>query len=134
MTRSEKHQSWSKDLAAYREATKQTDLGSAMSKFHTILDRVNSVIESSEKEEIDWPKTRKLTNPKTGDIAICWGNKFHNWDGPALYPKGNKKQGEYYLYGIRYEVEEWKEMKKQWEGLPWYKTPAILMDAGTARN
>ena len=67
-------------------------------------------------------------------IAICWGNKFHNWDGPALYPEGNKRKGEYYLYGIRYEVEEWKEMKKQWDGLPWYKTPAILMDAGSARN
>ena len=59
---------------------------------------------------------------------------LHNWDGPALFPKGDKKQGEYYLYGIRYEAEEWKEMKKQWEGLPWYKTPAILMDAGSARN
>lgn len=110
-----------------------TPLNAAMVKFTKRLKEWESNYESI-IDESDYPKTRKLTNPKTGDIAICWGNKFHNWDGPALYPKGNKKQGEYYLYGIRYEMEDWKEMKKQWDGLPWYKTPAILMDAGTARN
>ena len=133
MTREQRNEYHNKELRDYFERDNPTPLTSAMLKFTKHLkeweDNYEPIIDESE-----YPKTRKLTNPKTGDIAICWGNKFHNWDGPALYPEGNKRKGEYYLYGIPYEVEEWKEMKKQWDGLPWYKTPAILMDAGTARN
>ena len=78
--------------------------------------------------------TKILKTPEGVKISY-FDNKLHSWDVPAIrYPKAMKKKDEYYLYGIRYEAEEWKEMKKQWEGLPWYKTPAILMDAGSARN
>ena len=133
MTREQRNKYFEKELRDYWERNNDIPLNKAMIKFAKRLKEWENNYESI-IDESDYPKTRKLTNPKTGDIAICWGNKFHNWDGPALYPEGNKKQGEYYLYGIRYDVEEWKEMKKQWEGLPWYKTPAILMDAGTARN
>lgn len=133
MTREQRNKYFEKELRDYWKENNDTPLNAAMIKFAKRLKEWENNYESI-IDESDYPKTRKLTNPKTGDIAICWGNKFHNWDGPALYPKGNKKQGEYYLYGIRYEMEDWKEMKKQWDGLPWYKTPAILMDAGTARN
>ena len=133
MTREQRNKYFEKELRDYWERNNDSPLNKAMIKFAKRLKEWENNYESI-IDESDYPKTRKLTNPKTGDIAICWGNKFHNWDGPALYPGGNKRQGEYYLYGIRYEMEEWKEMKKQWDGLPWYKTPAILMDAGTARN
>jgi hypothetical protein len=133
MTREQRNKHFEKELRDYWDGNNDTPLNEAMVKFTKRLKEWENDYEPI-IDESEYPKTRKLTNPKTGDIAICWGNKFHNWDGPALFPKGNKKQGEYYLYGIRYEMEEWKEMKKQWEGLPWYKTPAILMDAGSARN
>jgi hypothetical protein len=133
MTREQRNKHFEKELRDYWDGNNDTPLNEAMVKFTKRLKEWENDYEPI-IDESEYPKTRKLTNPKTGDIAICWGNKFHNWDGPALFPKGDKKQGEYYLYGIRYEMEEWKEMKKQWEGLPWYKTPAILMDAGTARN
>ena len=133
MTREQRNKHFEKELRDYWDGNNDTPLNEAMVKFTKRLKEWENDYEPI-IDESEYPKTRKLTNPKTGDIAICWGNKFHNWDGPALFPKGNKKQGEYYLYGIRYEMEEWKEMKKQWEGLPRYKTPAILMDAGSARN
>lgn len=133
MTREQRNEYHNKELRDYFERDNLTPLTEAMLKFQKHLKEWENNYESI-IDESEYPKTRKLTNPKTGDIAICWGNKFHNWDGPALYPEGNKRKGEYYLYGIPYEVEEWKEMKKQWDGLPWYKTPAILMDAGSARN
>lgn len=133
MTREQRNEYHNKELRDYFERDNLTPLTEAMLKFQKHLKEWESNYEPT-IDESEYPKTRKLTNPKTGDIAICWGNKFHNWDGPALYPEGNKRKGEYYLYGIPYEVEEWKEMKKQWDGLPWYKTPAILMDAGSARN
>ena len=133
MTREQRNEYHNKELRDYFERDNPTSLTEAMLKFTKHLKEWDENHEPT-IDESEYPKTRKLTNPKTGDIAICWDNKFHNWDGPAFYPEGNKRQGEYYLYGIRYEMEEWKEMKKQWEGLPWYKTPAILMDAGSARN
>ena len=133
MKRSEKLELFNEQLANYREATKNTEMGSAMQKFAVSLKLVNDRIESEEKQEEEWPKERKFKTPD-GDICVIWGNKFHNWEGPAYIPGGNKKLAEYHLYGIQYSFEEWKEMKKQWEGLPWYKTPAILADAGTARN
>ena len=133
MTREQRNKHFEKELRDYWDGNNDTPLNEAMVKFTKRLKEWENDYEPI-IDESEYPKTRKLTNPKTGDIAICWGNKFHNWDGPALFPKGDKKQGEYYLYGIRYEAEECKEMKKQWEGLPWYKTPAILMDAGSARN
>ena len=133
MTREQRNEYHNKELRDYFERDNLTPLTEVMLKFQKHLKEWESNYEPT-IDESEYPKTRKLTNPKTGDIAICWGNKFHNWDGPALYPEGNKRKGEYYLYGIPYEVEEWKEMKKQWDGLPWYKTPAILMDAGSARN
>ena len=72
-------------------------------------------------------RTRKLSRIEEDDIKttiytleINGENKLHNWDGPALINKGQKKK-EYYLNGILYDFDMWNEIKKSGEGLPWYK-------------
>ena len=48
--------------------------------------------------------------------------RIHNWDGPAIEPiNKEQKKKEYYLNGIIYDFDMWKEIKKSGEGLPWYK-------------
>ena len=69
-------------------------------------------------------KARRLVKPEDGTIAyvvtIDGISKLHNWDGPALVNKGQKKK-EWYLNGIQYTEDYWKEIIKSGEGLPWYK-------------
>ena len=72
-------------------------------------------------------RTRKLSRIEEDDtkttiytLEINGENKLHNWDGPALINKGQKKK-EYYLNGILYDFDMWNEIKKSGEGLPWYK-------------
>jgi len=79
----------------------------------------------SEKYEF----TRKLTKAD-GTIAYVWNNKLHNWDGPALIPEGDMRKREYYIHGIQKTEEEWKEARRDREGLPWYKNPSLR---GTTR-
>ena len=64
--------------------------------------------------EEDGSKTTAYT------LEINGENKLHCWDGPALINEVQKKK-EYYLNGILYDFEKWKEIKKAGEGLPWYK-------------
>ena len=64
--------------------------------------------------EEDGSKTTAYT------LEINGENKLHNWDGPALINKEQKKK-EYYLNGIQYDFEKWKDIKNSGEGLPWYK-------------
>ena len=66
------------------------------------------------KIEEDGSKTTAYT------LEINRENKLHNWEGPALINEEQKKK-EYYLNGIIYDFEMWKEIKKSGEGLPWYK-------------
>ena len=66
------------------------------------------------KIEEDGSKTTAYT------LEINGENKLHNWEGPALINE-TKKLKEYYLNGIQYTMEEWKDIKKSGEGLPWYK-------------
>ena len=92
-----------------------------------------------EKKELE--RIRRSVNPKTKvkrvykieedgskttayTLEINGENKLHNWDGPALINKEQKKK-EYYLNGIQYDKETWKEIIKGKEGLPWYKNPAF---------
>ena len=49
--------------------------------------------------------------------------KFHSMEGPALINKEQKRK-EYYLNGIEYTYDDWNEIQKGREGLPWYKNPA----------
>ena len=72
-------------------------------------------------------KNRKLSRiEKDGSKTIIYTleingeNKLHNWDGPALVNKEQKKK-EYYLNGIQYDFDIWNEILKSQEGLPWYK-------------
>jgi hypothetical protein len=51
-------------------------------------------------------------------------NKMHNWDGAALLPQGNKREAEYYLFGIKMSKDEWLERKADIHGIPWFKTAA----------
>lgn len=57
-------------------------------------------------------------------VTIKGINKFHNIDGPALIPQGNKRQSEYYLFGIKHTKVQWEDKKKDTNGVPWYKTAA----------
>ena len=66
------------------------------------------------KIEEDGSKTTAYT------LEINGENKLHNWDGPALINKEQKKK-EWYLNGIQYTADEHNEIKKSGEGLPWYK-------------
>ena len=66
------------------------------------------------KIEEDGSKTTAYT------LEINGENKLHNWEGPALINEEQKLK-EYYLNGIIYDFEKWKEIKKSGEGLPWYK-------------
>ena len=79
--------------------------------------------------EEKFEKGRKVRT-KDETIMYVFDGKLHNWDGPAKIPEGNDRKREYYLYGIKFSEIEWKERKKQREGLPWYKSGAAK---GTAR-
>jgi len=48
----------------------------------------------------------------------------HNYDGPALIPQGNKRLAEYYVFGIKKTKEQWENIKKDGEGVPFFKTSA----------
>ena len=74
-----------------------------------------------------FPQSRRLVK-SDGTVAMTWDNKLHNWKGPALITPEGKK--EYYLYGIEYTFDDWKERRRQREGLPWYKDPQFR---GTTR-
>jgi hypothetical protein len=59
-----------------------------------------------------------------GTEMYMFDGKLHNWEGPALIPEGNTRKREYYLNGIQYTEEKWKEACRSREGLPWYKGSA----------
>ena len=68
---------------------------------------------------------------KTSARVLDFGDRavFHSEEGPALINKKQKRK-EYYLNGIEYPYDEWNEIMKGKEGLPWYKNPAFK---GTVR-
>ena len=88
------------------------------------------------KEELKarrWAKTKirrvykiEEDGSKTQARVVDFGNGrilLHNEEGPALVNKKQRKK-EYYLNGIEYDKDTWKEIMKGKEGLPWYKNPA----------
>jgi len=68
-------------------------------------------------------KEKKLRKVTTADktIMYVWDGKLHNWNGPALIPQGDKKKAEYYINGIKYSKEKWKEIKKDHEDISEFK-------------
>ena len=69
------------------------------------------------KIEEDGSKTTARALDMNGRVV------FHSEDGPALINKEQKRK-EYYLNGIEYTYDDWNEIQKGREGLPWYKKPA----------
>ena len=69
------------------------------------------------KVEKDGTKTTAYT------LEIYGKNQLHNWEGPALVNK-KKRIKEYYLNGIQYTEDQWNDICKSREGLPWYKQSA----------
>ena len=75
-------------------------------------------------------KVRKVSKieedgSKTIARVLQMGNRavFHDEEGPALINKEQKRK-EYYLNGIEFTYDDWNEIMKGKEGLPWYKKPA----------
>ena len=62
---------------------------------------------------------------KTRAHALQMGDRvvFHSEKGPALINKEQRRK-EYYLNGIEFTFDDWNEIMKGKEGLPWYKQPA----------
>ena len=72
-------------------------------------------------------KVSKIEEDGSKTIAhvVEWNGigKFHNMEGPALINKEQHRK-EYYLNGIEFTYDDWNEIMKGKEGLPWYKKPA----------
>jgi len=83
-----------------------------------------SKIRKVSKIEEDGAKTRARVLDMTTRAV------FHSEDGPALINEEQKRK-EYYLNGIEYTYDDWNEIQKGREGLPWYKTSA---GKGTSRH
>ena len=80
-----------------------------------------------------WEASKRLKKPD-GTKAIVWEGKLHNWDGPAYIPQGNERKAEYHIYGIKYSKEEWKDRRRQREGLPYYKNQSMKSKLTDYRN
>ena len=78
-------------------------------------------------------QTRRLIKTD-GTVAHVWEGKLHNWEGPALIPEGDNKQREYYIHGIQYSQEEWDELKKDRQGIPFYKNQSMKNKLSDYRN
>ncbi len=64
----------------------------------------------------------QVLKKEDGTVAYVLDGRLHSWDGPALrFPKELKQKDEYYIYGIHYTKEQWDDMRKNREGLPFYK-------------
>ena len=80
-----------------------------------------------------WEASKRLKKPD-GTIAVVWEGKLHNWDGRAYIPQGNERKAEYHIYGIKYSKEEWKDRRRQREGLPYYKNQSMKSKLTDYRN
>ena len=94
-----------------------------MNKEEKRLKEVQAIEEQNRARGVeDVPKSKRLKTPE-GTIAYYWDGKLHNWEGPALIPEGDNRKREYYIYGIQYSEDEWKDRKRDGKGLPWFKDP-----------
>ena len=68
-------------------------------------------------------ETKRL---KTSDGTIVYylNGKMHNFDGPAYLPQGNKRAAEYYVFGVKFTKDQFDNIKKDNNGVPFYKTAA----------
>jgi len=68
-------------------------------------------------------ETKRLKT-KDGTIVYYLDGKMHNFDGPAYLPQGNRRAAEYYVFGIKYTKDQFDNIKKDNNGVPFYKTAA----------
>ncbi len=47
--------------------------------------------------------------------------QFHNTDGPAFIPQGDRSKAEYHLFGMPISEKDFQYWIRSWEGLPDYK-------------
>ena len=73
--------------------------------------------------------TKRYKSPD-GTIRYVKFGQLHNFDGPALIPEGNTRKAEYFVFGIPYTKEQFDEIKKHNNGLPWYKQAANKSGGG----
>jgi hypothetical protein len=66
-------------------------------------------------------ETKRLKT-KDGTIVYYLDGKMHNYDGPAYLPQGNRRAAEYYVFGIKHTKDQFDEIKKNNNGVPFYKT------------
>jgi hypothetical protein len=67
----------------------------------------------------------KCVKSPDGTIRYIKDGKLHNPDGPALiYPNGKE---EYHVNGFKYSKENFKKLKKDSSGLPFYKQAGSKM-------
>ena len=68
-------------------------------------------------------ETKKLKT-EDGTIVYYLDGKMHNFDGPAYLPQGNKRAAEYYVFGVKFTKDQFDSIKKDNNGVPFYKTAA----------
>ena len=68
-------------------------------------------------------ETKRLKT-QDGTIVYYLDGKMHNFDGPAYIPQGNKRAAEYYVFGIKFTKDQFDNIKKDNNGVPFYKTAA----------
>jgi len=68
-------------------------------------------------------ETKRLKT-KDGTIVYYLDGKMHNFDGPAYLPQGNRRAAEYYVFGIKFTKDQFDSIKKDANGVPFYKTAA----------
>ncbi len=67
---------------------------------------------------------KRITSPD-GVVRCVKDGKLHNAEGPAvIYPDGKE---EYHLNGFKYSKDEFKTIKKDGNGLPFYKQSGTKM-------
>ena len=74
--------------------------------------------------EDDGSKTTAYVMDYDGKVVL------HHFEKPALVNK-ERRIKEYHLNGRQYTKDEWNEIRKGREGLPWYKTATAK---GTSRH
>jgi len=99
--------------------TKEQKAEALAEEIHNIKkwNKPKSKVRRVAKLEEDGSKTIAIALDMNGRVV------FHNEEGPALINKEQKRK-EYYLNGIEFTYDDWNEIMKGKEGLPWYKKPA----------
>ena len=68
-------------------------------------------------------KTLKSVDGRT---ITYFDGKLHSWEGPALkYPSESNLKDEYWLYGFQYTKDEWKEQRRDRNGVSPEKNPQV---------